>query len=86
MNRAPETSPPREAATPAGAHRRPAPTPAKRLALLIFLLSPLLVLAILVMLIYRAQQAGPLMHEPPVGAGAGQTGMHNQYGGLRPGQ
>lgn len=79
-------SAPREPAAATGGRRRPAPTPAKRMALLIFLLSPLLVLAILVVLIFRAQQTGPVMREPPVGAGAGQTGMHNEFGGLRPGQ
>jgi hypothetical protein len=55
---------------------RPTPnTPVRRMALLIFLLSPLLVLAALVLLIYQAQRAGPKMNEPPKGAGAGETGM-----------
>ncbi len=45
------------------------------MALLIYLLSPLLVLALLVWLILVAQRTGPKMNEPPVGAGAGETGM-----------
>lgn len=55
---------------------RPVPnTPARRIALLIFLLSPLLVLAALVLLIYQAQKTGPKMNAEPKGAGAGETGM-----------
>jgi hypothetical protein len=57
----------------------------RRLALLVFLLSPLFVLALLTFLIFQAQKSGPRMNEPPVGAGAGHTGMYNEYGGLRPG-
>ncbi len=57
-----------------GARRGPN-TPGRRIALLIYLLSPLLVLALLVWLIMVAQQSGPRMNEPPKGAGAGQTGM-----------
>ena len=59
---------------------RPLPnTPVRRMALLIFLLSPLLVLAALVLLIYQAQKTGPKMNEPPKGAGAGETGMAKPF-------
>lgn len=49
------------------------------MALLIFLLSPLVVLAALVLLIYQAQKTGPKMNEPPTGAGAGETGMARPF-------
>ncbi len=45
------------------------------MALLIYLLSPFLVLALLVWLILVAQRTGPKMNAPPKGAGAGETGM-----------
>lgn len=64
-----------EPRTPAAAARPAANTPARRIALLIYLLSPLLVLALLVWLILVAQRSGTRMNEPPVGAGAGQSGM-----------
>ena len=60
-------------------HRVMPNTRGRRVALLVFLLSPLLVLALLFFLIYRAQISGPRMHEPPRGAGAGQTGMSNEH-------
>lgn len=55
--------------------RHRANTPGRRIALLIYLLSPLLVLALLVWLICVAQQVGPKMNEPPKGAGAGESGV-----------
>jgi hypothetical protein len=65
-----------ERSNPQAARVRRAPnTPGRRIALLIYLLSPLLVLALLVWLIMVAQQSGPRMNEPPKGAGAGETGM-----------
>lgn len=54
-------------------------TPARRFALLIFLLSPLAVLALLCVLIALSLQSEPAMVAPPVGAGAGETGMRNDY-------
>ncbi len=62
-------------AGPPAMHRPPPNTPARRMALLIYLLSPFLVLALLVWLILVAQRTGPKMNAPPKGAGAGETGM-----------
>lgn len=50
-----------------------------RIGLLLFILSPLAVLTILCVLIARSLDRGPEMHEPAVGAGAGHTGMSNEY-------
>jgi hypothetical protein len=52
---------------------------AARVALLAFILSPLAVLAVLCVLIWLSLKSGPMMHEPPRGAGGGATGMHNQH-------
>ncbi len=59
----------------------PASTAGRRLAFWVFVLSPLAVLAVLVALIAISLERGPRMHEPPVGAGAGHTGMSNEFGG-----
>jgi hypothetical protein len=67
-------------ATVAGAGRR-GNSRGARLALLAFILSPLVVVAILCVLIAKSLQSGPVMQEPPRGAGAGQTGMFNQHMG-----
>lgn len=74
--------------TPAGENPPPiarprvevsARTPARRFALLVFLLSPLAVLAFLCVLIAISIQKEPAMDAPPVGAGAGETGMLNDH-------
>lgn len=67
-------------------HRVVPNTGGRRVALLVFLLSPLLVLALLCFLIWQAQRVGLKEHEPPKGAGAGQTGMSNETSGLRLGR
>lgn len=50
-----------------------------RIGLLLFIISPLAVVTLLCVLIARSLERGPEMHEPPVGAGAGHTGMSNEY-------
>jgi hypothetical protein len=67
-------------------HRVVPNTKGRRVALLVFLLSPFLVLALLCFLIWQAQRTGLAEHEPPKGAGAGHTGMLNEYKGLHPGK
>ncbi|MFN0131294.1 MAG: hypothetical protein ACKVW3_01985 [Phycisphaerales bacterium] len=54
---------------------------AKRIGVLLFALGPLAVLAFLCVLMWQSMK-NPLMHEPPKGAGAGKTGMSNEYGGI----
>ena len=61
-------------------------TPRKRLAVILFILSPLAVLTVLCVWMYFALQRAPYMSEPAVGAGAGHTGMSNEYGGLGKGR
>lgn len=86
-----------ETTRPPGPAEEPAPvvvrradvsaeTPRRRFALLIFLLSPLAVLALLCVLIAWSFKTEPLMDEPPVGAGAGETGMANEYHGIGSGR
>ncbi|MFM9995388.1 MAG: hypothetical protein ACKVU4_06255 [Phycisphaerales bacterium] len=69
----PRTPPP-----PAAARRAPL-TPGRRIALLVYLLSPLIVLALLVLLIFQAQRAGTKLTDPPKGAGAGESGMGQPF-------
>jgi hypothetical protein len=57
-------------------------SPARRAALLAFIISPLAVVTVLVFLIMQAMKTGPYMSEPPKGAGAGHTGMSNEYSGI----
>jgi hypothetical protein len=59
--------------------RRGKNTPARRLAVLLFVLSPLAVLTVLCVWMYFAIQVPPQMSEPPKGAGAGKTGLGNEY-------
>lgn len=61
--------------------RRTGNSPAARAALLAFILSPLVVVVILCVLIWLSLRSGPVMKEPPRGAGAGTTGMYNQHMG-----
>ncbi len=51
---------------------------AQRWGVLIFILSPLAVVAALCILIYYALKDPMIVKQPPVGAGAGETGMSNQ--------
>lgn len=53
----------------------------KRIGVLLFAVAPLGVLALLCVLIWQSMKH-PLMHAPPKGAGAGHTGMSNEYGGI----
>jgi len=53
-----------------------------RVILLAFIISPLAVLALLCILIAQSIEQGRRMNEPAVGAGAGHTGMSNEYMGL----
>lgn len=59
-------------------------TPRKRLVVILFILSPLAVLAVLCWWMYFALQEGPQMHATPRGAGAGRTGLANEYMGKAP--
>ena len=52
---------------------------AGRIALLAFIISPLAVLTLLIVLIARSLEHGRDMNAAPVGAGAGKTGMSNEY-------
>jgi hypothetical protein len=54
----------------------------KRFAVIAFILSPLAVLTILCVWMYFALKEPPAMAAPPVGAGAGKTGMSNEYRGF----
>ena len=67
-------------------HRVAPNTGGRRIALLVFLLSPLLVLALLFFLIWQAQRTGLADRKAPVGAGAGQTGMSNEHSGIHLGK
>ena len=68
----------------AGLHRSAVlrDSPRKRLAVLLFIISPLAVLTGLCWWMYYAISRPPLMNEPPKGAGAGHTGLSNEYMGL----
>jgi len=57
-------------------------SPRKRLAVIVFILSPLAVLVVLCWWMYFAIKQPPYMNEPPKGAGAGHTGLSNEYMGL----
>lgn len=59
--------------------QRKANGPLARAALLAFILSPLVIFTLLCVLIWLSLRSGPMMNEPPRGAGAGQTGMYNQH-------
>lgn len=50
--------------------------------LLLFIVSPLAVLTVLCVLIAQSMRHGQSMAEKPVGAGAGHTGMSNEYMGI----
>ena len=50
--------------------------------MLLFILSPLAVLTVLCLLIAQAMKHGQEMSAKPVGAGAGHTGMSNEYMGV----
>ena len=51
--------------------------------LLAFIISPLAVLTVLCVLIARSLEQKPGMDVPPIGAGAGKTGMSNETMGIR---
>jgi hypothetical protein len=57
-------------------------TPGKRFAVVLFVISPLAVLTLLCVWMYFALREPPAMSGAPRGAGAGQTGMSNEYMGL----
>jgi hypothetical protein len=61
-------------------------TPAKRFGVILFILSPLAVLALLCWWMYFALRDAPQMSATPRGAGAGKTGMSNEYVGLGKGR
>lgn len=61
---------------------RRANSPRARLALLLFVISPLAVLTLLCVLIAQSMKHGQTMSATPVGAGAGHTGMSNEYMGI----
>ena len=61
-------------------------SPRKRIAVLLFIISPLAVLTGLCWWMYYAISRPPLMNEPPKGAGAGHTGLSNEYMGLGKGR
>ena len=61
-------------------------TPAQRFGVILFILSPLAVLAILCWWMYFALRQAPEMSASPRGAGAGPTGMSNEYVGLGKGR
>jgi hypothetical protein len=39
---------------------------------------------LVIFFVWRGVNTEPAMHAPPVGAGAGETGMYNQHMGKRP--
>jgi len=53
-------------------------TARRRWMVMLFVLSPLAVLALLVVLIALSLEDATIKKQPPVGAGAGETGMSNQ--------
>lgn len=55
---------------------------ARRFLLIAYIVSPLAVLAFLIWMISLALQGGTVMRAPPVGAGAGRTGMSNEFMGI----
>ncbi len=55
------------------------PRKRRRVVVLGVVLGPLVVLIVLTLLIVQAMRTGPYMNEPPKGAGAGHTGMYNEY-------
>ena len=57
-------------------------SPRKRFAVILFILSPLAVLTGLCVWLYFAIKEPPFMNEPAKGAGAGHTGLSNEYMGL----
>ncbi len=61
---------------------RRANSPRTRFALLLFIVSPLAVLTVLCVLIAQSMRHGQAMAAKPVGAGAGHTGMSNEYMGI----
>jgi hypothetical protein len=54
-----------------------------KILLLAFIISPLAVLTVLCILIARSLEQNPGRDVPPIGAGAGKTGMSNETMGLR---
>jgi hypothetical protein len=57
----------------------------QRIVLTAIIISPLAVLTLLCVWMYYAIRAEPYMNAPARGAGAGQTGMANEYmGGKKP--
>ncbi len=64
-----------------------APTPRPntrrtRFLLLLFIISPLAVLTLLCVMIAESIDQGTVLRSPPVGAGAGKTGMSNEFMGI----
>ena len=61
-------------------------TRGKRFGVILFILSPLVVLTVLCWWMYFALRNPPAMNAEPRGAGAGHTGMSNEYMGLGKGR
>lgn len=61
---------------------KPANSRKTRILLLLFIISPLAVLTLLCVMIAESIEKGAVMHAPPVGAGAGRTGMSNEFMGI----
>ncbi len=61
-------------------------TPRKRIAVILFILSPLAVLVVLCWWMYFAIKQPRYMDSPARGAGAGHTGLSNEYMGLGKGR
>ncbi len=51
----------------------------RRVVALAVAIGPLAVLVALMLLIIHVMKTGQYMNEPPKGAGAGHTGMYNEY-------
>jgi hypothetical protein len=54
-------------------------SPAQRMGVIVFMLSPLAVVAVLCVLIWLALRNPTIVKQQPVGAGAGATGMSNEH-------
>jgi hypothetical protein len=63
---------------------RRGPTAKGKWAALAVIILPIVVLAVIWTFIELGRRRGPAMNAPPVGAGAGHTGMYNEYMGKEP--
>jgi hypothetical protein len=66
----------------AGGRPGRARSPVQRWLLILFIISPLVVVTGLCVMIMRSLGHEKLMSAPPIGAGAGKTGMSNEYTGI----